>query len=283
LLTFEQFYNEYKGKPNVGNTAANKGECVGLSSLWMDNFNIPHVYGHAKDLYTNAKTTDFAKIPNSPDAIVQKGDIVVWSAGFNGTYGHTGIATGKADINSFECFEQNDPLGSTPHNKTYNYAYVIGWLRPKKAIVDDYATNLGKMLNWDNIVDYYNAKLLPVGVEKLDNKEPDAYKKVVEQTDKVIKDFEDFRRTSTQEKDKLAGEIRSLEEEVQRVGREREEAVSKICSDPNAHTFGNSGDSDVPTPDADSDNNSSSTADPSQETKTTFFSLVKNFLKELLK
>ena len=135
-MSYEDFYNKYKGQKDVGNTVANKGECVGLSSLWMDNFEITHVYGHAKDLYANAKTTDFAKIPNTPDAIVQKGDIVVWGAGYNGTYGHTGVATGKADVNTFECFEQNDPLGSTPHLKTYNYAYVIGWLRPKKAVID---------------------------------------------------------------------------------------------------------------------------------------------------
>src|SRR3990167_6912012 len=129
-MTLNEFYNKYKGQANVGNTEANRGECVGISSLWMDNFNVPHVYGHAKDLYANAPDEYFAKIPNTPDAIVQEGDIVVWSAGYNGTYGHTGIAKGKADVNTFECFEQNDPLGSKPHIKKYNYAYVLGWLRP---------------------------------------------------------------------------------------------------------------------------------------------------------
>lgn len=146
-MTLQEFYDTYKGRQNVGNTPANKGQCVGLSSLWMDNFNIPHVYGHAKDLYTNAPDEHFEKIPNTPDAIVQDGDIVCWSAGYNGTFGHTGVAYGKHDVNNFDCFEQNDPLGSTPHIKRYNYAYVIGWLRPKAYNPSQPSTDYEKLFN----------------------------------------------------------------------------------------------------------------------------------------
>lgn len=132
MTTFEEFQKKYTGQKNVGNTPENTGECVGLSSLWMDNFNVPHLYGHAMDLYKNASTKDFIKIPNTPEAVVQKGDIVIWGKGYNGTFGHTGIATGtNTDANRFDCFQQNDPLNSTPHIKNYNYAYVTGWLRPK--------------------------------------------------------------------------------------------------------------------------------------------------------
>ena len=134
-MTIQEFFDKYNNQPNVGNTPQNRGECVGLVSLWMDNFNIPHVYGHAKDLYVNAPDDYFAKIANTPDAIVQEGDMVVWGAGYNGTFGHTGIAKGKATVDKFDCFEQNDPLGSKPHIKTYNYAYVIGWLRFKSVII----------------------------------------------------------------------------------------------------------------------------------------------------
>lgn len=130
-MSYQDFFNLYNGKSGVGNTPENKGQCVGLVSLWMDTFGIPHVWGHAKDLYNNAPEEHFVKIPNTPEAIPQEGDIMVWSGGYNGTYGHTGIAHGKADINKFDCFEQNDPLGSNCHIKNYNYSYVIGWLRPK--------------------------------------------------------------------------------------------------------------------------------------------------------
>ncbi len=134
-MNFTEFLNKYNGMNGVGNTPENKGQCTGLTSLWMDNFGISHVFGNAEDLYTNALDKDFIKIPNTPDGIVQDGDIVVWGHGFNQTFGHTGIAYGKADVNSFDCFEQNDPLGSTPHIKNYNYAYVIGWLRPRASII----------------------------------------------------------------------------------------------------------------------------------------------------
>jgi len=277
LLTFDNFYNQYKGKKDVGNTAGNIGECVGLVSLWMDNFDVPHVYGHAKDLYANAPAEHFKKIPNTPDAIPIKGDIIIWSAGFNGNYGHTGICTGKADINRLEVFEQNNPLGSDCHLREYNYAYIIGWLRPKMAVVDNYADDLTKMLGADYIRDNQGEIFSP----KLDIKDNRWGKIVVDKLKTTYKDLEDSRRSTASQKEKLEGEIRSLEEEVQRVRQERDEAVSKICSDPNAHTSGNSGDSDVPTPDDDSDNNSGSTADPSQETKTTFFSLVINLWRKL--
>lgn len=136
MMTLSEFIKQYTGKSGVGNTPENMGECVGVSSLWMDNFNIAHVYGNAADLYKNAPTADFTKIPNTPDAIVQAGDIVIWGKGYNGTYGHTGVATGtNTDVNRFDCFQQNDPLGSTPHIKNYNYAYVTGWLRPKSTVI----------------------------------------------------------------------------------------------------------------------------------------------------
>lgn len=130
-MSLKDFYNTYKGQKNVGNTAANKGQCVGLASLWMDNFSIPHVWGDAKDIYANAPDEYFVKVPNTPDAIIQDGDIPVWSGGYNTGPGHIGVAYGKHDVNNFDCFQQNDPLGSTPHIKRYNYAYIIGWLRPK--------------------------------------------------------------------------------------------------------------------------------------------------------
>lgn len=130
-MTLQEFYDKYVNQKGVGNTPENKGQCVGLSSLWMDNFGIPHVFGNADDLYTNAPDAYFIKIPNTPDAIPLDGDIMIWGFNYNHSYGHTGVAKGKHDVNGFECFEQNDPLGSTPHIKKYNYAYVTGWLRPK--------------------------------------------------------------------------------------------------------------------------------------------------------
>lgn len=130
MLSFQEFLAKFNGQNNVGNTPENKGQCVGLVAVWFDNLGLAHVWGDAKDLYANADPKFYIKIPNTPDAIPQKGDAVVWSAKYNGTVGHTGLATGTGNLNTFEAFEQNDPTGSNCHLRTYNYNAVIGWLRP---------------------------------------------------------------------------------------------------------------------------------------------------------
>ena len=137
-MTFKDFLSQYNGQSNVGNTTINKGQCVGLVAVWIDALGLPHVWGNACDLFANADEQFFDKILNTPDAIPQAGDIIVWSAKFNGTVGHTGIATGTGDTKSFEAFVQNDPLGSNCHIKAYNNNYfaVTGWLRPKSTQLD---------------------------------------------------------------------------------------------------------------------------------------------------
>lgn len=130
-MTYQELYNQYNGQKGVGNTPQNLGQCVGLVEVFIRGNGLDQVWGDAKDLYANAPEDSFLKIPNTPTAIPQQGDIIIWSGDYNGGAGHTGIATGKGDVNTFDCFEQNDPLGSACHVKTYNYAYVTGWLRFK--------------------------------------------------------------------------------------------------------------------------------------------------------
>ncbi len=130
-MTFQQFLQTYNGQQEVGSTSENIGQCTGLVNAWTSALNLPFIWGNACDMFVNADEQFYTKILNTPEAIPQQGDIVCWSAKFNATVGHVGICTGTGDINTFECFEQNDPLGSNCHLKTYNYKSVIGWLRPK--------------------------------------------------------------------------------------------------------------------------------------------------------
>ncbi len=131
-MNLDNFITAYNGKKGVGNTTANKGECVGLVMVWLvDTLKQPHVWGHAMDLLKNADRTAYDVILNTPDAVPQKGDVIVWRKGFNGTFGHTAIATGTGTTNSFEVFEQNNPLGAGCRLHTYSYSFVDGWLRPK--------------------------------------------------------------------------------------------------------------------------------------------------------
>lgn len=127
---FNSFLSQYLGHGAIGDTAENTGQCVGLVEVWTDSLLLPHTWGDADQLFNDADTNFFQKIVNTPDNIPQVGDIVVFSGDFNKGVGHCGISNGVGDANAFQLFEQNDPLGSACHLATYNYQFVIGWLRP---------------------------------------------------------------------------------------------------------------------------------------------------------
>jgi hypothetical protein len=124
-----KFIYEWKGKIAVGDTAGNKGQCVGLVEEWIDTLGLPHVWGNAADLLANADTTHYRKVSNAPTNFPIPGDIVVWDRTWGNGDGHTAICITGA-VMSFTAFEQNDPDGSTPHMKLYTYDGVMGWLRP---------------------------------------------------------------------------------------------------------------------------------------------------------
>lgn len=123
-----KFISDYTGKPNVGTNSENTGECTGLVFTFLTTvLHAPFFYGNAKDLYDNAPAI-YQKFVNTPDAIPQEGDIMVWNKNMGSGFGHTAIVT-SANINTFTVFEQNTNI-KTPHTNTYpNYTNVIGWLR----------------------------------------------------------------------------------------------------------------------------------------------------------
>lgn len=132
-MTYQEYKSKYLGV-KCGNTPQNMGECVGLVSLWMDNLNIPHEWGNAKDLLANANTQFVDVIYNDPKNLNQyptQGDIMVFNATWGNGMGHTGIvdeATGK----DFILFEQNNPAGNPPELIGHkSYSGVLGWLHPK--------------------------------------------------------------------------------------------------------------------------------------------------------
>jgi len=113
-----------------------QAECVDVIELYSRVLGVPRFTGNAEDIY-NQPGDAFDQIPNEPTNFPSKGDIVVMNSKFNGTVGHVGICTGIADEMTFEMLEQNDPLGSDCHKKTYAYAngsgeiVVTGWLHKK--------------------------------------------------------------------------------------------------------------------------------------------------------
>lgn len=116
-------------------------QCFDLIVGWCDNIKIPRVFPHlyAYQIYTvwsGEKTKYFDRIENTPEVMPQAGDIIAWKLSYNGTAGHTAVATGKGDLNTFEAFSQNDPTDSPCITRKYSYDHVHGWLRPKHIPMD---------------------------------------------------------------------------------------------------------------------------------------------------
>jgi len=113
-------------------------QCMDLVYNWAFCLGFPkatiqHLYAY--QAYTNPIDLTkeyFDLIPNTPNAIPQDGDIVVWNKTSSNIAGHIAIALSGGTTNSFMCFEQNNPLGTNAHIQSWRYTNVLGWLRPKK-------------------------------------------------------------------------------------------------------------------------------------------------------
>lgn len=158
-----KFINQFKGRTDVGNTDANKGQCVGLVSVWMDWLGIPHEWGDAKDLLNNADKRYFDVIYNDPNNYTQyprTGSILVYDASWDGGFGHTGVIT-TANGTNYSLFEANnvtpqDPNGSCQVLFHPDYRGVIGWLQPK---------NIPQPINYDKFINEIK-KILQVGTSQ---------------------------------------------------------------------------------------------------------------------
>lgn len=129
------FINQYTGKKDVGDTPQNIRECVGLVETWFDTLLEPHVWGNAKDLYANAGA-GYTKGTSWPAPADSAG---VMDGSWGDGAGHTWISLGDGRV-----FEQNNPVGSTPHVSNYGSARpkgYIGWILPDNFKVN--ATNVG--------------------------------------------------------------------------------------------------------------------------------------------
>lgn len=126
---FQQFFNTYNGK-FVDFDGAYGAQCFDLVNKWSTTLGYRPFSGlYASGIYQQPQG-NYSQIPNSPTAVPQAGDIIVWNNRYGGGYGHTGIATGEGDTNYFVSFDQNYPTGSPSKPVRHSYDGVIGWLRP---------------------------------------------------------------------------------------------------------------------------------------------------------
>jgi len=137
---FDKFVFKYNGKFVEVVDPTNKNQCMDLSRAWLDVLGHGEANNHffAHQVYTavTVKTKQyFDLISNTPEAIPQTGDIVVWSKSYNGTAGHIAICARGIDTRTFDAFSQNDPTGSPSTIRNYTYTNVLGWLRFKNQTV----------------------------------------------------------------------------------------------------------------------------------------------------
>lgn len=141
-MTYDEFEKKYLGKAvDFDGTAG--VQCVDLVDQYLkDCFGITGVWvSGAKDLYNNfasypALVNAFDRVPNTPELVVRKGDIVVWGGG---SWGHTGIGTGEGNVDWFVSIEENT-LGQHEPTQKVRHSFAndisnpcLGVLRPKTA------------------------------------------------------------------------------------------------------------------------------------------------------
>ena len=141
-MTYDEFEKKYLGRAVDFDGVAGV-QCVDLVDQYLkDCFGITGVWCNgAKDLYNNfadypALTAAFKRVPNTPELVVRKGDIVVWGGG---SWGHTGIGTGEGNVDWFVSLEENT-LGQHEPTQKVRHSFAndisnpcLGVLRPKTA------------------------------------------------------------------------------------------------------------------------------------------------------
>lgn len=129
------FLNRWNGR-GVDFDKAYGFQCMDLYQQFNKDvvgaFHVPNPSAYM--VWDNYPQNFYTKIPNSPVAVPQRGDVVVWGKSKSLPYGHIAIATGEGDIKKFKSMDQNWPTGSVCHIQEHTYTGVIGWLRPNKLI-----------------------------------------------------------------------------------------------------------------------------------------------------
>lgn len=132
-MTLEQFIKKWKGNP-VDFDGAYGAQCMDLMHQYVTEvleLSDPSILAApaAKDVYNNFRWGKyFDKIVNTPNAVPERGDIIIWGGG---DWGHIAIFV-EGDVNTFTSFDQNYPVGSAPHLQEHTYENVLGWVRIKR-------------------------------------------------------------------------------------------------------------------------------------------------------
>lgn len=136
-MTFDEYFKKYNG---VGIDYDGKWsfQCFDLANHYCVNVlgGKAFVGMYAWEIYENFNNQPsknlFTRIPNTPEFIPQKGDIIVWAKSLNGKAGHVAICDGVGDTTYFYSYEENWDGKCHPTERVkHNYNHVLGVLRPK--------------------------------------------------------------------------------------------------------------------------------------------------------
>lgn len=157
-MTFDEFRNDVMGKSLDYDGVAGY-QCVDLAKVYLDwMFGIkPGAWGNAKD-YWNALNRPgmsdyFYRVPNTPDLVVQRGDLVIWGAMNGNPYGHIAIGLGEGDLNGFQSLDQNWGT-SYVRQVGHNFNGVLGVLRLKDPSILDYIPTPSKQYDTNEEIKY---------------------------------------------------------------------------------------------------------------------------------
>ena len=143
-MNTQEFFDKYNNKP-INFDGAYGNQCMDIYRQYVKEvFGYPQSQGvgGAKDVWNTYLQDKFDRITNSPTAVPQKGDVIIWGVGI-GTFGHIAIFD-KGDVNSFVSFDQNFPVQGyidskgnhigtgVCHFQPHTYQGVLGWLRSKE-------------------------------------------------------------------------------------------------------------------------------------------------------
>lgn len=192
-MTYNQFKTIWLGK-GIDFDGSYGYQCMDLAHKYAVEVNgkdFPPAPA-AKDVW-NLNIPGYDKISNTPTGVPQQGDIVVWGKDV-GPYGHIAIFD-NGDINSFESFDQNWPVGSLCHIQKHNYKGVLGWLRLKSTVIPQPIAQQPQITDQTRIPQIENKQVDQIRSEYYDMKRDlEGYKKNTEKIEKdsqkLIEDFE---------------------------------------------------------------------------------------------
>ena len=135
-MTLQAFLDKYNGKiVGYPDDQHYLGECLSVCKLYVKEcfgINPPpsgsnSAYGYWSN-FPNPLEIVFIKVKNTKDAVIERGDIPIWTTAVGGGFGHIEICTrgGKDD---FESFGANWG-GKQCHFQIHDFKNIAGWLKP---------------------------------------------------------------------------------------------------------------------------------------------------------